>query len=335
MCQFIIYGLPRSRTAWLAAFLSHGDWRCHHDAILEAESLWGLEDLLDKPRTGTVETGLTRGFLVMRDLFPNARVVVVRRPVRDVAESAANLGWEYPDGYLEEEAERLDLISRVPGVLTVSFESLASEAVCKAVYEYCLQHPFDRSWWASLARKNIQINTSEQLMVLSAHAEYLERIFDDISDYVFCQAEPLAVFLRDARNLLIEHRSEAGGFADLPFDPDLDQFAAIERAGLLLIVTARLSSGAMVGYLAFVINPCLESRRVLIGYQNVFFVSKQYRGSTGLKLHGFARDALRNRGVTAVVLRSGVRASGPKMKSMFESLGAKSMGELFFLPLKD
>ena len=333
MCQFIIYGLPRSRTAWLAAFLSHGDWRCHHDAILEAESLWDLEDILSKPHTGTVETGLTRGFLVMRDLFPNARVVVVRRPVSDVAESAANLGWEYPDGYLEEEAERLDLISHIPGVLTVTFESLASEAVCKAVYEHCLQQPFDRSWWAALARKNIQINTSQQVMVCAARIPFTDRIFSDIAEYVFCQNESLSYFLKDGIAMFKEHRDEVGPLHNLPYDPDINQLVAMERLGILQCTTARTGAGELVGYVFFTITPCPESKTYLLGTQGGFFVKKEYRGSVGLRLHEFARKKLVERGVYAAVLKAGFRGTGPKLRSLIDSLGATSLGELFFLPL--
>lgn len=37
--RFVVFSMPRSRSAWLARFLSYGDWHCGHDEIRHFRSL--------------------------------------------------------------------------------------------------------------------------------------------------------------------------------------------------------------------------------------------------------------------------------------------------------
>ena len=94
-------------------------------------------------------------------------------------------------------------------------------------------------------------------------------------------------------------------------------------------------TGQLVGYVFFTITPCMESRNALIGVRGGIYVKKEFRGSVGINIHLFSLKKLKERGVHAAILKSGFRGSGAKMKDLYASLGATSVGELFFLPLKD
>jgi hypothetical protein len=89
MIPFFIASLPRSRTAWLANFLSYGPSHCFHEPMSD----FPLEDypiLLNSPGTPFAGVADSLNCLVMEqliDMFPRARVVVVRRDIEEVAKS--------------------------------------------------------------------------------------------------------------------------------------------------------------------------------------------------------------------------------------------------------
>ena len=332
MNPFIIFGLPRSRTHWLSKFLTYRNWHCYHDLPLTVEGVKDLKVKLSQPNTGTVETGLTCGFNMFMEWFPQARIVVVRREVAEVKESARKIGWMFPEGLLEAEAERLDQISLRPNVLTISFGDLNEKAVCAELFRFCLEQDLPDDWWEMFKDWNIQVRPDSHLNRLGAKRKEIGYLLDQVNSYVTFHVEPLSALLRDGGKLFVSHRAEAGGFANLPFDPDIPPFEGMDKLGLLKIYTAR-TINHLVGYLVFIINPCLESRNTLLAFQNIWFVDKSFRGTTGHRLHAFARKHLAAIGVHAAICRAGVRADGPKLGRLYEDLGAKSMGELFFLPL--
>jgi hypothetical protein len=62
---FVIFGLPRSRTAWLAHWLGLGRGLVGHDMAIEANTAQGFLDALWQ-RAGTVETGAMRAWRLLR-----------------------------------------------------------------------------------------------------------------------------------------------------------------------------------------------------------------------------------------------------------------------------
>jgi predicted N-acetyltransferase YhbS len=107
---------------------------------------------------------------------------------------------------------------------------------------------------------------------------------------------------------------------------------ALEAQNQLLVMTAR-QDGHMVGYIVFLINSSFESRGVLLGFQNIFYVKPEFRGKLGKKLRDAAKARLVEMGVSFLMLRSGVRARGPHLKAMYAREGAIALGELYMLPL--
>jgi L-amino acid N-acyltransferase YncA len=106
----------------------------------------------------------------------------------------------------------------------------------------------------------------------------------------------------------------------------------LEVDGNFLAVTARKGE-KMIGYIVFLVNPSFESRQVMLGFQNIFYVKPEHRGGLGRQLHKAAVAILKAQGVQMLIMRSGVRARGPSQKFLFERLGAKPMGQLYALPL--
>ena len=88
--MFIILALPRSRTQWLSKFLTHGDITCHHEWISTRDS---LDDIVTLGSHGTAETF---GAVVWRQLYariPDAKWVIVKRPIAEVDASLRRQGY--------------------------------------------------------------------------------------------------------------------------------------------------------------------------------------------------------------------------------------------------
>jgi hypothetical protein len=166
MQPFIIYALPRSRTAWLAEFLSYKDWTCGHEQAIFLRSVDDIKRLFSLPRTGVVETAAAQAWRIIHHHVPGLKAVVIRRPIDDVMRSMVNVDlrgeahydlpklrkvMEYGDRMLCEIAEQ-------PGVLSLDFDDLDTIQGCKAIFEHCLPYEFDYGWWEYMVMQNIQVD---------------------------------------------------------------------------------------------------------------------------------------------------------------------------------
>ena len=178
---FIIYSLPRSRTAWLSAFLSYEDWTCFHERAMYMRGVDEIKALFSRQRIGSVETAAGQGWFLIHHYFPDIKAVVIRRPIEDVRASLLR-GVDGLGLYNQEQLSQvlnygdrmLDQIAKQPGVLTIAHEELDSEEGCRQIFEHCLPHKFDRAWWLSLKDKNIQINMPNMLHYYQRNREGID-----------------------------------------------------------------------------------------------------------------------------------------------------------------
>jgi len=72
--SFLILGLPRSRTAWLANFMSYDGYCCHHEG---SNNCYTLEEYKAKlgPCTGDANTGLI--LIDIKKHFPTSKIVII------------------------------------------------------------------------------------------------------------------------------------------------------------------------------------------------------------------------------------------------------------------
>ena len=89
---FFILGLPRSRTAWLATWLTYGGRTCWHDALANVRNVAGLRTLADEGAVGFAETAGSYFPRVLHREFPNAKYVFVTRLSTSVEASLDRLG---------------------------------------------------------------------------------------------------------------------------------------------------------------------------------------------------------------------------------------------------
>jgi GNAT superfamily N-acetyltransferase len=347
---FIVFALPRSRTAWLSRFLTYGPYYAGHDEVRHCRSLDDVRAWLGQPCVGSVETAASPFWRLLRALQPDARVVVVRRPVDDVVASLMGTGLGCFDPAVVAPAmHRLDrkleqIERRVRGVLSVAYADLDDEATCARVFEHCLGLPHDRAWWAAVSAVNIQINLAHCIRYYHAHAPQLkklaglaahriradmrpvEREFDGMTFHV----EPFSDFVRDAETLITDHAALVGRKAGLDFNVPL--FEALDQVGALQVMTAR-SNGRCFGYLVSIVAPSLDGPDIREGHHTMFYTDPAVRG-LGVRLLMRANDALRERGVQQIIMRAGVVGSGPTLGAVYRRLGATEFGQLYKLGLE-
>lgn len=334
---FVIFSLPRSRTAWLSRFLTYGDWVCCHDSLLKIDGAQHLRELLAIPNTGLAETAMSFAAPLIRRYFPRSRFVVVRRPLEDIEASLSRFpGWEGSHDFFLEEIQRLESISAMPGTLTVNFADLDGVECCAKVFQHCLGMPLDVDHWASLAGVNIQCDMADRVALSVERTPQMTRTMSEarlLMAPVTYQEETWGQMRDDAMPLFQEHFDEADSFPGRELDINFDIIDAMNRAGVLQIMTAR-AGGALVGYLAFTVEPGIACRTMTFASQNAFFVRKPWRGVTGLRLHRAAIKKLRERGdIDELILRAGVAGSGPKLAPLFKRMGASDHGHQFRLRL--
>jgi hypothetical protein len=354
MTPFVIYGLPRSRTAWLSRFLTYGDWVCGHEELRHVRSLDDVKAWFAQPCVGSAETAGAPWWRLAEKYAPGLRTVVVRRPVDAVVKSMTNLGIPFDRQVLSETMKRLDakldqIEARVPNVLSVTFDGLRDEAVCKSVFEYCLPYQHDQAWWDQCDSQNVQIDMRALVRYAIAYQPQLTKVtaIAKQQTLVGFAAKPA----EDPQGVTIAEESYdswvAGGghlFEDhavvVGEAPDRDLhtknrplFKLLYDQGLLQIMTAR-SNGRMFGYLMTTLGPSLESETDKVAVHTMFYGSKDWPG-LGMKLQRAALRSLKEKGVDEVYFRAGPRGSGPKLGTLYRRLGAESDGESFRLKLKD
>lgn len=303
------------------------------------------------PSTGTAETAAAPFWRTLMNLRPDARVVVVRRPVDQVVESLTRLGHWADRGRLEADIRRLDaklnqIVKRVPGVLVVSYESLASEEGCKRVFEFCLPFKHDPDWWRYWAKINVQIDMRHLVQYYNANKPQISKLAEQVrcltladldqrrlrepDDLVF-STESFEAMYRDIDKLASQHCVAVGERPGNYADKNIDLLNRLDRLGSLQTVTARCN-GRLFGYLVTVIGPSLEDPGVTTAEHTTFFASPEFAG-LGRQLQKFAKQALVERGVHELLLRAGTRGDGPRLAALYRRMGAEDHGQLFKLNL--
>jgi len=100
-----------------------------------------------------------------------------------------------------------------------------------------------------------------------------------------------------------DHQREVGSFREIELDPALDKYAAIERAGILRLFTARETAlqGRVVGYATFMVIPHLHRQTSIEATQDTFFLSSiGRRGTNGYRFLKWCDQALAEDGVRVI-----------------------------------
>ncbi len=158
MNPFFITGYPRSRTAWLANFLTtHESW-CYHEGTLLAKSFdeycRTLELLNRKEPCGDANSGLGFIYPVLLERFPKAKWVLIERQ-REHAELSFRCAfgqWETSEETHVKFQALTKLFAKLkPSCYVLDYESLNDLEVCRKLWFHLLPHcRFDEGRWRFL-----------------------------------------------------------------------------------------------------------------------------------------------------------------------------------------
>jgi hypothetical protein len=177
MTPFFILSLPRSRTAWLAAFLSYSDVNCYHEAIPRAGSLAMLRRWMgEAPIVGNSDCGniLVADKLVA--MFPTAKFVVVRRNVSDVCHSLRRIG--IPPRYRDlcDQEKALAKFAAERECMEISFDELESPLVTVQLAKYVLGVEMDMKRALQFSRLRIEVRRDLTARESAHYAQVLKEI---------------------------------------------------------------------------------------------------------------------------------------------------------------
>ena len=156
---FLILALPRSRTAWLSAFLSHGDVRCHHELLRNCEdaSRYVTRLLTTKePIVGDADPSLVLHYAALKANLPAHKLVFVIRDeaqakeaylesLREAGEAALPCVISFDETW-ETIVTAFNAVRKAnPDSMTFEFENLNKVTEMSKLVEYCTGRPMDVS----------------------------------------------------------------------------------------------------------------------------------------------------------------------------------------------
>ncbi len=163
---FVILGTPRSRTAWLAKFLTWGRWTCDHEPSMRFLDVTDLAAQLTLPHHGISDSALTLKWRDVLCVCSRVRVVVVHRPLDEICRSLAGAGFpqgvaSFPALYMRLKTEISDLQQNV-ATLDVPFATMARKDVAAAIFRHCLGVEMPEEHWQAWKDQNVQVDVRKQ-----------------------------------------------------------------------------------------------------------------------------------------------------------------------------
>lgn len=150
--NYLITGLPRTRSAWLAALLGSLEVPCYHDTLTTFGGLGEFATAADDPKH---EFGLScpGAACVFPDfaahVFRDKPIVFIARDPDDAFNSASKfLGSPFPEWktVMRNSADFLAITtSRPMGIMAVEFQQLEDFNVVSKIHEYCTGKPLPKS----------------------------------------------------------------------------------------------------------------------------------------------------------------------------------------------
>lgn len=145
--NFFVIGLPRSRTAWLANFLTYDNNFCYHEGI---EGCQSIEEYKKKLGNNKGDSCTALMLLDMNKEFPDAPKVIIESDVeRSIEFAKEKYNIDNPE-YFYALKDKLDKIDG----LRINFEDINDRL--KDIWEHLFDTPYDEERGSLLREMDIQ-----------------------------------------------------------------------------------------------------------------------------------------------------------------------------------
>lgn len=125
---FFVTGLPRSRTAWVANYLTYGNTFCFHDeAFAHCATVQAVADRLAAmpfENVGCANPLLLLFVERLQEIFPQAKWLFIRRDKQAVIESWCASGTESTPEFIGRLDAKLNALWQLPNSASVAFNDL-------------------------------------------------------------------------------------------------------------------------------------------------------------------------------------------------------------------
>jgi hypothetical protein len=167
---FIIFALPRSRTAWLAHWLHAPEHPVGHDIAIECNQTNDFVQSFIFGMRGAVETGAIEGWRQITKVMPHARFLTIRRPLEEVKQSLTKFGLIADDELAQREV-LLDEIEFTGRAERIDFVDLQQRGCRRWIWNYLLpEFAFDSERDMLFEQTNIQVDMQARIVQLGQRA---------------------------------------------------------------------------------------------------------------------------------------------------------------------
>lgn len=144
--NFFVIGLPRSRTAWLANFLTQEQF-CYHEGLNNCCSITEYKKKLGDD--GDSSTGLM--LLDMNNDFPDAPKVIIEGRVKEAIDYGYKTYGHYDPDYVNYLNERMNEIKG----LRINFDDI--DDMLPKIWGHLIGTPYDKKRGEMLKRMSIEV----------------------------------------------------------------------------------------------------------------------------------------------------------------------------------
>lgn len=183
--MFLILCLPRSRSAWIAHYLSYPlaqpPQPVGHEILINCESVDQFLESYKNGMWGTVETAGSMLWRIVREELPDCNIILIRRPIIEVHRSLAKAGVIADLHALAEADAMLDAAASDSSIVSVPYNLLSEPFMGKWLFEKCLDLEFDFEWWAHMIQTNIQVDMPGWMKKIEENKQTFEALKADVA----------------------------------------------------------------------------------------------------------------------------------------------------------
>ena len=172
MSNFLILGLPRSRTAWLANFMTYDGEFCYHEGINGCSS---MDEYKEKVK-GKGDSNTALALFDFEPHFPNVKIVIIDNDIDKAVEFGLRQGCDVTEAMMIER-RRLDALEGLHVHVDEIDDSLAD------IWCHLSDKPFDAQRAEMLINLDIQIR---DVGLIDRHA--MSKFIETTNGYLPLQA---------------------------------------------------------------------------------------------------------------------------------------------------
>jgi len=183
--RYIVVTPPRSRSAWLATFLTYHNSYCFHEVIPEVANIRELPaffNRVDFPHVGTVDNGAAHFSKKLLETFDEraCKFVVIRRREAEVFKALADINLPTTVEYVKGITAGMDnIMAARPSSLELDYAELKKDETWEKIWTYCIAPvPESRRWPFEMRVE--QLKRTSIVLDLESENTRLERLFPNV-----------------------------------------------------------------------------------------------------------------------------------------------------------